>query len=666
MKEADRKRLIGVALFVFLLFGLLVAQFYRIQILEGDKWSLEAARQHYFIVTEPYHRGVFYSNTSIKKGHPNNPQALVIDVQKFHFYVDPFSIPEEDRDEVADTLLRLVDMSIEERLQFREQFDKRSRSRKLAMWMDADTRDIVLQWWLPFAREKGIPRNALFFIGDYQRSYPFGKLLGQVLHTVQVNKDARTQAALPTGGLELYFQSYLEGRQGKRRLMRSPRNALEMGEVIASPQNGADIYLTINHYLQAIAEEEIEKGVKKAKGKSGWVVMMDPYTGEILAMAQYPFFYPPEYRLYFNDPCQVENTRLKALTDANEPGSVFKPFSVAVGLMANAELKKRGEAPLFDPAEKFNTSSGVFSGRSKPIKDTRFHHFLNMNMALQKSSNIYVGRLIERVVNRMGNAWYRNVLSETFGFGKRTNVEYSSETSGVLPMPGKMHPNGKLEWSVPTPFSLAMGHNIQVNSLQMVRAYAILANGGYLVQPTLVRQIVRTDEQGVRHVLLDNTMQGRLESFPKVLDSSIVKEVVKGIKYATKQKGGECRADIHGYTEAGKTSTAEKIVNGTYSKTQHFATFVGFAPVNKPAFVLLVSIDEPEFGFVPGVGKSHFGGTCAAPVFREIGKRSLEYLGITPDDPNGYPTGDPRYDPEKADWVQETRKLQELYDSWNK
>lgn len=665
-REVDRLRLIGVALFVFLLFGLLVAQFYRIQILEGDKWTVEAARQHYFVVTEPYHRGIFYSNTSIKKGHPSNPQPLVIDVQKFHLYVDPLSIPEENRNEISDALLRLIDPALKERKVLREQFDKHSRSRKLSMWLDADTKDLLLQWWLPYAREKNIPRNALFFISDYQRSYPFGKLLGQVLHTVQLNKDDKTQGALPTGGLELYFQSYLEGRQGKRKLMRSPRNALEMGEVITMPQNGADIHLTINHYLQAIAEEEIEKGVKKAKGKSGWAVMMDPYTGDILAMAQYPFFYPPEYRNYFNDPLQVENTRLKALTDANEPGSIFKPFSVAIALMANEELRKKNEALLFDPEEKIGTANGVFPGRSKPIRDTRFHRYLNMYMALQKSSNIYMGRLIERVIARMGNGWYRNVLNQTFGFGKRTNVEYASETSGVLPTPGKMHPNGKLEWSVPTPFSIAMGHNIQVNSLQMVRAYAILANGGYLVQPTFIRKIEHTDEYGKIHTLVDNTLPARLKSFPKVLDEKIIAEVVKAMKYATKQKGGECHADIHGYTEAGKTSTAEKIVNGGYSKTQHFATFVGFAPVAKPAFVLLVSIDEPEYGFIPGIGKSHFGGTCAAPIFREIGKRTLEYLGISPDDPYGYPAGDPRYDPEKADWVPQTRQLQELYQTWNK
>ncbi len=663
---SPRKRLLGISIGLFLLFALLVAQFYKIQIVEGDKWTKEAARQHYFLVKEPYKRGVFYSNTGIKQGHPEKPQPFVIDVQKFHLYVDPLSIPYDARPMVIAFLEGQLDLTIEERLQLAKQFEKHSRSRKLAMWLDADSKEKIQQWWLPFAKEQGIPRNALYFVSDYQRSYPFGKLLGQVLHTVQSTKDEKTHAALPTGGLELYFQSILEGRQGVRRLMRSPRHALEMGKVLETPQNGADVYLTINHYLQAIAEEEIEKGVKKAKGKSGWVVMMEPKTGYILALAQYPFFYPPDYRLFYNDPELVEHTRLKALTDANEPGSIFKAISVAVALTANAEMRKQGRPELFHPEEKIATANGIFPGRSKPIKDTRYHKYLNMYMALQKSSNIYMGRIIDRVIQTLGIDWYRKQLHETFGMGKKTGVEYASETSGLLPTPGKKHPNGKLEWSIPTPYSLAMGHNVQANSLQMVRAYALFANGGYFVKPTLVKKVVRTLETGEEEVLLDNTTPDRIQSFPKVLADEVVAETVKAMKFATKQKGGEARGDIPGFTEAGKSSTAEKIVNGTYSDKQHVSTFVGFAPLSQPAFVLLVTIDEPEFGFIPGVGKAHFGGACCAPVFREIAKRSLEYLGITPDDPFGYHPGDPRYDPQKADWVKETRLLQEIYETWNK
>lgn len=663
----DRKRLLCLALVLFVLFSLLAAQFFRIQIIEGEQWEKEGDKQHFFIVKEPFLRGTFFSNTSIKKGHPEKLQRFVIDVQKFHLHIDPKSIPEAYRKEIADQLIALLDIVDEtQTLQLREQFERNSRNRKLVMWLDRKARELVMQWWTPYAHSHSIAPNALFFVTDYQRSYPFGKLLGQVLHTVQSNKDEETKQAIPTGGLELYFRTLLQGKQGKRRLMRSPRNALEIGQVISFPRNGADIYLTVNHHLQAIAEEEVAKAVKKTKAKAGWAVMMHPRTGEILALAQYPFFNPLEYTHFFNDPLLIENTKAKAITDANEPGSIMKPFTIAIALLANEELQKRGEKKLFDPEEKIATSNGRFPGRSKPITDTHLHHFCNMDIGLQRSSNIYMGRLTERIINRLGRDWYRYQLSEVFCFGKKTGIELPSESRGVLPTPEKKHPNGTFEWSTPTPFSLAIGHNIQVTSLQMVRAYAMLANGGYLVEPTLVRQIVRTNENGEREIILDNTIADRIARFPRLLSPEIAAQVVKAMKYTTKPGGTARRADIPGYTEAGKTSTAKKIVNGAYSETKYIATFVGFAPVENPEFVLLVAIDEPEYGYQAGIGKIHHGGTTAAPVFREIGKRTLEYLGVAPDDPFGYPVGDPRYRADKADWIKETERLQEIYEKWNK
>lgn len=661
-----KKRLLYVTLFLLALFSLLIAQFYRIQIIEGDKWSAEARRQHYFIVNEPFLRGTFISNTSIKRGHPEIPQSFVIDIQKFHLHIDPDSIPQSNKKEIAKTLESMLSLSLEEQIKFHSQFDRKSRNRKIAMWLDRENRDTIMEWWLPYARKYKIPRNALFFETDYQRSYPFGKLLGQVLHTIQNNKDETTKQAIPTGGLELYFNYYLKGKQGKRRLMRSPRNSFETGEIIAVPQNGADVYLTINHCLQAIAEEEIAKGVKKAKAKGGWAVMMDPRTGEILALAQYPFFYPPDYQTYFNDKEMIDYTRVKAITDANEPGSVMKPITLAVALKANEVLVERGEKPLFDPEEMMSTSNPHFPGRSKPLRDTHFHAFLNMNMALQKSSNIYVARLMEKVVARLGNNFYRTILQDNFGLGVKTHIELSSETKGLLPIPGKKHPNGTLEWSQATPYSMAIGHNIQSNSVQLLRAYAVFANGGYLVQPTLVRKIVKKKKDGTQIVLFDNTTLERQKKFPRVLSPEIVKKIVTAMKYVTKFGGTARRADIFGYTEAGKTGSANKIVNGTYSEKLFCPNFAGFAPVENPAFVLVVTIDEPEYGYAAGIGAKHHGGVCAAPIFREIARRSLEYLGIAPDDPYGYPKGDPRHDFEKSDWGPEIHKLKEMYEKWNK
>lgn len=660
-----RRRLIAITFFILALFALLIMQFYKIQIVEGEKWVRVANKQHHFIINEPFLRGKFYSNTSLNRGHPETPQSLIMDVQKFHLHIDPDSIPQENRATIAHYLMTHLNLSIEEQMRCKAQFECKSRNRKIAMWLDRETRDTILEWWAPYAKEESIPRNALFFVSDYQRSYPFGKLLGQVLHTIQNAKDPSGQA-VPTGGLELYFDKYLKGKQGKRRLLRSPRNSFETGDVIAEPQHGADIYLTINHNLQEIAEEEIAKGVLFAKAKSGWAVMMDPHTGAILALAQYPFFYPGEYQRFFNDPILMDHTRVKATIDANEPGSVMKPMTVAIALLANEELKRRGEKPLFDPDEKMPTSDSRFPGRTKPLKDTHFHKFLNMNMAIQKSSNIYVGRLVERIIARLGNEWYREALERVFGLGKKTHIELFSESSGLLPTPGKKHPNGALEWSKCTPFSMAIGHNIQISSIQLARAYAVFANGGKLVEPTLVRKIVKNHPDGSQEIILDNTRPERAQKFMTVLSPEVVNRTIEAMKYVTKAGGSAPRADVRGYSEAGKTGTPNKIKGGTYAQNLYCPDFVGFTPVKDPAFVLVVTIDEPHYGYVANVGKMHHGGTAAAPVFREISRRSLEYLGIAPDDPHGYPTGDPRHDSEKGDWFRETRQLKEKYEKWNK
>ncbi|MBI3236953.1 MAG: penicillin-binding protein 2, partial [Chlamydiales bacterium] len=272
---------------------------------------------------------------------------------------------------------------------------------------------------------------------------------------------------------------------------------------------------------------------------------------------------------------------------------------------------------------------------------------------------------VQKIIEQLGEKWYRDALSDIMGFGKKTGIELPSESPGMLPTPGKKYPNGKLQWSVPTPFSLAFGHNLLCNSLQVLRSYAVIANGGYDVEPTIVRKVVKKGRDGTEEILLDHTQPERISRFPRLLESDIALEVVKALKYVTKPGGSGGKADIYGYTEAGKSGTSEKIVGGTYSKKDHVSMFIGFAPAEKPEFILLVVIDDPEFKYIPGVGKNQHGGHCAAPAFSEIGLRTLQYLGIAPDDPYGYPVGDPRRDSKKADWVEKAESLRKLYQEWN-
>lgn len=265
--QEERKRLVWISLFLFTIFCVLILQYYKIQIIEGDKWTRVAQSQHQLVVVEPFKRGLFYSNNSLKSGHPDQPQPFVVDVPKFHLYIDPLSIPVESRREVSQAISRILALPTKDHEKVRAQFDKKSRSRKLIMWLDRDKRDQIQEWWSGYARSKKIVRNAVFFVQDYKRSYPFGKLLGQVLHTVREERDAKTHQTVPTGGLELIFNKVLNGTPGKRLLQRSPRHPLDTDKILAYPVDGADVYLTINHYLQAIAEEEISKAVQKSNAK---------------------------------------------------------------------------------------------------------------------------------------------------------------------------------------------------------------------------------------------------------------------------------------------------------------------------------------------------------------------------------------------------------------
>jgi cell division protein FtsI (penicillin-binding protein 3) len=645
MNLFERKRLVWVFLGLFGLFSLLAIQFYRIQVIEHAKWRKIADGQHFTIIEEPARRGLFYPNTSLKPAGGADPSPFVIDVPKFHLFADPSAIPPSLRQSIIENLSRLLNLGPNEIKKLSSQFEKKSRSRKLVMWIDQKTEEKIRTWWGPFAKKKKIARNALFFIQDWKRSYPYGKLLGQVLHTVRDDKDPKTNRAIPTGGLEAIYDQVLSGKSGKRKILRSPRHPLDVGQVIEPAVDGADIYLTIDHTIQAIAEEEIKNAVEKANATGGWAVMIDPHTGEIWALAQYPFFNPSSYRDYFNNPKLLDATKIKAITDPYEPGSIFKPLTVACGLLANAELVRQGKPPIISLSEKVHTIPRTFPGRNKILKDTSYHKYLNLHMGVQKSSNVYMGTIVNRILDTLGTNWYRSCLQDVFGIGMKTGIELPGESPGLLPRPGKMHPNGKLEWSAPTPYSLAMGHNVLANGMQMLRAHCIIANGGFDVHPTLIRKIVKGDK-----VILDKTSQPKGK---RVLPPEVTREVARAMKYTTKKGGSAFRADIPGYSEGGKTGTSEKVVNGVYSKKNHISSFMGFAPASNPRFVLLIAIDEPEYKYIAGVGRNQMAGVCAAPAFKEIGLRTLKYLGVEPDDP------------ENQDWKKEVEALAELYKTWN-
>jgi cell division protein FtsI (penicillin-binding protein 3) len=594
-----------------LLFGVLIARFYRVQIAEHDQWKERAQAQHEGIVKEPFRRGTIYANDQLRADHPVQKIPLVLDVPKFHLHIDPGSIPLACKETMV------------ERLGAREEFFRRSRNRRIQKWLTAEEREEIEAWWGPFAREHRIAKNALFFVRDYQRCHPFGSMLGQLLHTIRDDKDEVTRQGFPTGGLEASLHPYLSGKQGRRLVIRSPRRPLAAGGMLEPAEDGADVTLTISAPLQAIAEEEVAKGVAAAEAKSGWAIVMEPRTGQILAWAQYPPFDPDNYRDTFNDPERISESTLHGMSYAFEPGSTMKPIGLAICLEANRSH------PIFTPEEKVANSDGRFPGRSRPISEVRKHNFLNLNMAVQKSANIYGGRITERVIDQLGNNWYGEKL-KSLGFGEKVGVDLPGESAGLLPNPER--------WELCVPYSLQMGYNLLATSLQMLRAWSPLTNGGYRVEPCLVKRIERGDE-----VLFDLSTHLTRE---RVLSPETVTRMVEALKYTTQQGGSAWRGKVPGYTTFGKTGTSEKVIDGQYAKDVHFSTFIGATPADRPELLILVAIDEPCYSM-------RFGGLCAGPVFRSIASRCLPIIGTTPDDPDA------------TAWKAENRRLQEIYTGWN-
>lgn len=653
-----QKRLVIAALGLGILLSLLIARFYILQIVQNDKWQKIALRQHFFTVSEPGQRGLIWSYPLIK-GHQSKPRPWVLNVQYFHLHADPKNLPEIHHKAIADQIAAVLSLEGKDKESLVHQLARKSRSRRLANWLSREKHDQIAEWWESYARREHLPRNALFFLSDYKRTYPFGELLGPLLHTIRSEGNGN---AVPTGGIELACDLFLKGHKGEKRLKRSARQSFEMGEVLQQPKAGSDVYLTIDPYLQTIVEEELRRGVHQWQSKGAWAVLMQPYSGEVIAIGQYPSFDPSRAEEYFNNPDNSDAIRLKAVSDAYEPGSVVKALTITAALQGNAVLQKRGEAPLFDPEIAMDVSRGHFPGRATPLRDGQPHHFLNLDMAIQKSSNIYPARLLERIINRLGREWHLAFLRQVFGLGEKCGIEITGESGGKLPAwKSKGNLSTHAEWSASTPSALAIGYNLQVTALQLARAYSVLANGGYLVRPTLIKKII--DPQGA--VLVDKERERRQQPFPCVLDPAIARRTVKALKYVTKAGGLARRADLYGYSEAGKSGTCKKLVGQNY-EDRYRASFVGFTPTSTPAFVLAITLDEPLYQFLPGIGKTHNGGICAASLFHVIGQRVLDYLQIASDDPYGYAPGDPRANSDKADWCQETKTLQKIYETWNK
>jgi cell division protein FtsI (penicillin-binding protein 3) len=349
---------------------------------------------------------------------------------------------------------------------------------------------------------------------------------------------------------------------------------------------GNELFLTIDETLQNIVERELEDAVQRWEAESAVAIMMDPNTGEILAMANRPTYDP-------NFPGSVEPSyrRNRAITDIYEPGSTFKV------ILASAAI----EEGVVRPHEKFNVSQGFIRVPGGIIRDPHRHEILTFSEIIQKSSN--VGAV--QIGLRLGKERFYKYIKK-FGFGEKTGIDLPGEVRGLVRSIDR--------WSGRSLASISIGHEIAVTPLQILRAYSAIANGGKLMKPYIVSEIVSSNGEVIKR--FSPVVQRRVISEDT---ARIMREVLKTVV----EEGGTGEgASIHGNLVAGKTGTAQMIdpETGTYSKQDFVSSFVGFVPADNPKIALIVVIYKPK--------GERYGGVVAAPVFKNIIEHSLVYLNI--------------------------------------
>jgi len=407
-------------------------------------------------------------------------------------------------------------------------------------------------------RVRNLNIEGIGLMNEAKRFYPKGRLASHIVGSVGIDNQALE-------GVELQFDQYLTTRGGKVLLDRDARGRT-LSSGVDKEAKGNNIVLTIDEGLQGIVERELEKAMVQWKAAAVSAVMMDPYTGEILALANRPSYDP-------NDPGKARNSekRNRAITDYYEPGSTFK---IVAGIGALEEN-------IVKPHTLFDVSRGSIEVGGKTIRDVHKYGVLTFKEVIQKSSNvgtIMIGMKLgkERIYK------YAKLL----GIGKKTGIDLPGEVSGL------MHPPER--WSGTSLGAIPIGQEVAVTPLQILRAYSAIANGGFLVKPHIVAEIISPKTAGI---------------FKEVL-----KSVVDG--------GTGERASVEGEEVAGKTGTAQMIDPKTkrYSKEKYISSFVGFVPADSPRFALIVVVYEPR-GQI-------YGGVVASPVFRDIATQAFSYLNI--------------------------------------
>jgi cell division protein FtsI (penicillin-binding protein 3) len=429
-------------------------------------------------------------------------------------------------------------------------------------------------------------QEAIYLVPEAKRYYPQLGLAGQVLGFCNIDGQG-------IEGLEVQYDNQLYGKPKQCWNMTDARGHIVVtGEKAWDPEvMGNNVVLTLDRTLQYLAEKELVAGVEKFHAAGGLALVLRPQTGEILAMAQTPSVDPNRYTQF---PESARRNRL--VTDCLEPGSTFKIFTAAAAL----------DAQVVKPADKFHCENGVWHlGPKEVIHDAHPYGTLTVQQIVQKSSNIGAAK----IGNRVGAKRFDHYLRD-FGFGRRSGILFPGETSGLVK-------NIVLARSPIDRATLAFGQGVSVTILQMTLALSAMGNDGVLMEPQLVKEVV--SPQGIK------VKEYPPQPIRRVLSQPTARQMLAIMETVTQAGGTAKEAAPPGFTVAGKTGTAQKLVGRAYSHSKFNSWFIGLIPADNPVLAIAVVVEEPKGAI--------YGGVVAAPIFREIAAQSLRVLGYYPKEP---------------------------------
>ena len=506
--------------------------------------------------------------------------------------VDPQSVRETDREKFTE-LASLIDQPLEKVIRAIETKTRKGSDHAqavslikwayLAKGLDEDTYDKV--------RELGI--KGVYGNRKYSRTYPSGKLAAHVLGYVNHEET-------PVTGVERFFDYYLRGQDGWRETERDGRRR-ELAQFRArevAPADGLNVALSVDLMVQHIVEQEVARLAAEYNPESVSVIVSEPSTGAVMAMANYPTYDPNEF--YNTKKYPIDSQRNRALTDLIEPGSTFKIVPAAAALNEG----------IVAPEDIFQTGVERVSYKGRSLKLPSDHHTydsLSMHDIVVKSSNrgaAHLGLILGE--NRLHD------YAEAFGFGEKTGFDLGGEVSGTL--------HSVKNWDGLTITRLPMGHAVSATPMQIHGAMSVIANKGVLMEPLIAERVFDAAGNDIVHF--------SPKAKHRVVSTEVAQAVADMLVDVVGKDGTARKAAIDNYSVAGKTGTTQKIVNGKYSRQHHVASFSGFFPANKPALVITVVVDEPQ---LKGVG---YGGSVSAPAFRNIAEACIAYLGIRPSRPD--------------------------------